>query len=185
MRMPILSAQVVCVFTLGFAVTSSATAATRMAVAASKPKRPADYGYKIVGPNGAVEISFARLALPGNAKLKPVTLKHLKNLPRAIRVLHRRRVRIRGYMSPTFKRTGITAFMLTSSAKAMAFPGRQVVTEIFPVHLRKGVTTRYVQNTRMITIEGKFVVDPWIEDGEVLRVYRIKNAIVLPLKPAK
>ena len=138
------------------------------------PKR----SFQSEGPDGAVRVTYDDLDLLKVLNMDPVTPEAPKLMPAWLKGLNGKRIRIRGFMSPAFQQRGITSFLMGRDNKACCFPGRAKVYDLFPVKLRKGVTTNYIQG-RPFDVVGIFYVKPWIEDGQVFQVYEIADAVVL------
>ena len=134
--------------------------------------------FRVEGPEGAVRVSYDDIDLLKVINMDPVTLDAPKHMPNWLKELNGKRIRIRGFMSPAFKQTGLEGFLMGRDNKACCFPGRAKIYDLFPVRLRKGHTTNYIQN-RPFDVVGTFQIKPWIEDGEMLRLYQIVDAVVV------
>lgn len=93
------------------------------------------------------------------------------------------RVRIRGFMYPTYDVTGVRKFLLAKELRLTNFVGPMGITELIPVSMRPGTTTNYIQNTQF-NLEGILHIDPVFEDGECVQLYRIDNARIVPDGPS-
>lgn len=127
---------------------------------------------------GAYRITYDDLDLLKILNMEPVTAEAPRLLPDWLKELDGERVRIRGFMSPAFRSTGLRGFAMGRDNKACCFPGRAKIYDLFPVVLKKGTTTNYIQN-RPFDVVGTFQIKPWIVDGEILRIYRIVDAEVI------
>jgi hypothetical protein len=134
--------------------------------------------FRVEGPDGAVRVSYDDIDLLKVLNMDPVTPDAPKLMPTWLKELHGKRIRIRGFMSPAFKQTGLEGFLMGRDNKACCFPGRAKIYDLFPVRLKKGHTTDYIQN-RPFDVVGTFQIKPWIEDGEILRLYQIVDAVVV------
>lgn len=110
----------------------------------------------------------------------------LKDVPTEIRRLHGRRVRLHGYMYPSFKEFGLTKFLFNSETRKKSFLlttelERVPVHFLIPVSLRAGTTTDYSQ--KPIAVEGRFVIRAEMSEGTLIFVYRIDDATVVGTKP--
>jgi len=135
--------------------------------------------FRVEGPEDALRITYDDIDLLKVLNMEPVTPDAPELMPDWLKELDGKRVRIRGFMSPSFQQSGLREFLLGRDNKACCFPGRAKVYDLFPVKMRDGHTTDYIQN-RPFDVVGIFQIKPWIEDGEVLRLYRIVDAIVIP-----
>lgn len=130
------------------------------------------------GPEGAVRVTYDDIDLLKVLNMDPVTPDAKKLMPMWLLNLEGRKIRIRGFMSPAFKQTGLKSFLMGRDNKACCFPGRAKVYDLFQVKLRDGVTTNYIQG-RPFDVVGTFYIKPWVEDGKVLDIYLIKDAVVV------
>ncbi|MCH8830681.1 MAG: hypothetical protein IID45_13980 [Planctomycetes bacterium] len=58
------------------------------------------------------------------------------------------------------------------------YPGNAKVYDLFPVTMRDGVTVDFILN-RPFDIVGIFKISPWIEDGKIIDIYQIEDAIMI------
>ncbi len=134
--------------------------------------------FRMEGPEGAVRISYDDIDLLKVLNMDPVTPDAPEKMPNWLKNLDGKRVRIRGFMSPAFRQTGLAGFLMGRDNKACCFPGRAKIYDLFPVKLRKGVTTDYIQN-RPFDVAGVFEIKTWVEGGELLQLYQIIDAVVV------
>lgn len=103
------------------------------------------------------------------------------SLPSYARRIHGRRIRITGIMFPTLTEHGLTSFEFipeTRRRPRAIMDGRPLpLHALIPVTIAAGHTESYEE--RPITIEGTFEIDIQEENGQVLSLYRIKNARVV------
>ena len=128
-----------------------------------------------------IDVELDELALEIDRKAKFT----LNNAPENIRQLHDRRIRLRGYMYPTFKQTGVTRFILNGETKQKAYHfagdlNRVPIHYYIPVTLRKGTSTEY--SLKPLSVEGQMRLQPDIVDGVIRFVYKLDDAIVTPTK---
>jgi hypothetical protein len=102
-------------------------------------------------------------------------------LPAYARRIHGRRIRITGIMFPTLKEHGLTSFEFIPETRrrprAIMDGSPLPLHALIPVTTVAGHTESYEE--RPITIEGTFEIDIQAENGQVLSLYRIKNARVV------
>lgn len=93
---------------------------------------------------------------------------------------HSGTVKIRGYIRPSFKQSGLEQFIFVRDNKECCFGPGAAIFDCVLVKLEKGVTTDYT--TRPITIEGKFIIKEYYggagKDRKVWAIYRMSNARV-------
>ena len=100
-----------------------------------------------------------------------------KLLTSKINGYHGGKVKIRGYIRPNFKQSGITKFIFVRDNKECCFGPQADIFDNIMVRLDKGTSTNFT--VRPITIEGDFVIKEYYgEGGEVFSVYRMYNAKV-------
>lgn len=137
-----------------------------------------DKSFQTVGPQGAIRVSYDDISLLKVLNMDPVPTDALNYLPKWMKELDGKRIRIRGFMSPAFKQQGITSFLMGRDNKACCFPGTAKVYDLFPVKLRDGVTTHFIDN-RPFDVVGVFHIKPWVEDGEWYQIYQITDAVII------
>lgn len=100
-------------------------------------------------------------------------------LPPLARRYHRRRVRLRGVMFPTAKPTGLSEFFLIPETKRRPVHWRAAypLHAVIPVSVATGATED--QLDKPFLLEGVLEIDIRSERGEVLFVYRIREARVI------
>lgn len=129
-----------------------------------------------------VDIELDELAVSFSRK-EPFTL---EKVPQSIRKLTDRRIRIRGYMFPTFEETGIVEFILNGETKANV-AGFGAGLDYIPIHylidvsLREGIDVEYTSEP--FIIEGIFSIEPDFSNGELMILFRIDDATLKPVRP--
>ena len=100
-----------------------------------------------------------------------------KLLTSKINGYHGGKVKIRGYIRPNFKQSGITKFIFVRDNKECCFGPQAAIFDNILVRLDEGESTNYT--VRPITVEGDFVLKEYFgADGEVWSLYRLYNAKV-------
>jgi hypothetical protein len=99
-------------------------------------------------------------------------------MPAWLRNLNNRRILIRGFMYPTFKETGLQAFILARDNQICCFGRDPKIYDLVRIMLRKGVTSDYIQG-RPFDVEGTFRIQPESDDGELYRLYTVDDAVVI------
>ena len=98
-----------------------------------------------------------------------------KMLSSKINSYHGGKVKIRGYIRPNFKQSGITKFIFVRDNKECCFGPQAAIFDNILVRLERGSSTNYT--VRPVTIEGDFVLKEYHgEDGNVWSLYRMYNA---------
>ena len=90
---------------------------------------------------------------------------------------HQGKVRLRGYIRPSFSQTGLTKFIFVRDNKECCFGPGAAIFDCVLVRLASGSKTNYT--VRPITIEGQFFLKEYRgPDGKVWSIYRMKHAQV-------
>lgn len=131
------------------------------------------------GPSGAVRVTYDDLDLLKVLNMEPVTPDAPEMMPDWMKELDGKRIRIRGFMSPSFMQDGITQFLMGRDNKACCFPGKAKVYDLFPVKLADGETTSFINN-RPFDVVGTFHIKPWVLDGKLVQIYTVVDARVIP-----
>ena len=89
-----------------------------------------------------------------------------------------KRIKIRGYIRPSFKQTGIEKFILVRDNQECCFGPGAMIYACMIVGMKKGTATEFT--TRPITVEGDFYLKEFEgPDGKLWAIYRLRNATVL------
>ena len=100
-----------------------------------------------------------------------------KLLSSKINGYHGGKVKIRGYIRPNFKQSGITKFIFVRDNTECCFGPQAAIFDNILVRLERGESTNFT--VRPITVEGDFVLKEYYGDnGEVWSLYRMYNAEV-------
>lgn len=86
--------------------------------------------------------------------------------------LDKRRIRIRGYILPTFQQTGITQFVLVRDNRECCFGPGAALHDCILVSMQEGKTTDY--SVAPVAVEGTFKIDELLDpDGKQLAIYQM------------
>ena len=89
-----------------------------------------------------------------------------------------KRIKIRGYIRPSFKQTGIEKIILVRDNQECCFGPGAMIYDCMIVGMKKGTATEFT--TRPITVEGDFYLKEFEgPDGKLWAIYRLRNATVL------
>jgi hypothetical protein len=100
-------------------------------------------------------------------------------MPSWLQSLDGKRIRIRGYMYPSFEEKGLRGFILARDNEICCFGRDPKPYDLIIVRLRDGVTTNYIQG-RPFDVVGVFHIDAAAEsDGKVYEIYQMDDAIVI------
>ncbi len=134
--------------------------------------------FKQEGDDGALRVSYDDIDLLKVLNMEPVTPDAPSLMPAWLKNLDGRRIRIRGFMYPTFQQTGVRAFGLARDNQICCFGKNPKIYDVFDVLLRQGVTTNYIPN-RPFDVVGVFHIRPETEDGKLYRLYEMDDATVI------
>lgn len=128
--------------------------------------------------DGVIRVSYDDIDLLKVLNMEPVPVNAVDYFPDWLNDLNGKRIRIRGFMFPPPRRTGIEFFQLARDNEICCFGKQAKIYDKFPVEMRKGVTTDYIFS-RPFDVVGKFVIDPFEDDGKLYELFRIEDAIII------
>jgi hypothetical protein len=137
-----------------------------------------DRKFKSEGPEGAWRVSYDDIDLLKVLNMDPVPPDAATKMPTWLKGLEGKRIRIRGFMYPTFSQTGIHAFGLARDNQICCFGRNPKIYDVFDVQLRDGVTTDYLPN-RPFDVVGVFHIRPEAEEGKLFHLYDMDDATVI------
>jgi len=123
----------------------------------------------------AIRVSYDDIDLLKVLNMHPVPTNAVDHFPDWLKKLDGQRIRIRGFMYPGFKSSGLTKFILTRDTGACCFGPDPLIYFLIPVKLADSETTDYI-HMKPFDVEGIFRIDPEVEEGELFQLYRIENA---------
>jgi hypothetical protein len=126
----------------------------------------------------AVRVSYDDIDLLKVLNMDPVPPDAATYMPAWLKSLDGRRIRIRGFMYPTFQQTGVHAFGLARDNQICCFGRNPKIYDVFDVVLHEGATTNYIPN-RPFDVVGVFHIHPEAEDGKLYRLYEMDDATVV------
>lgn len=131
-----------------------------------------------VKEKGAWRVSFDDIDLLKVLNMEPVPVDAANHFPEWLRNLNGQRVRIRGYMYPTYQDSGIENFLMVRDTGICCF-GRlpKLYDQIF-VSLAPGKTTNYL-NLRPFDVVGIFRIEMEVAKGVPLTLYWLDEAEVI------
>lgn len=134
--------------------------------------------FKVEGPEGALRVSFDDVDLLKVLNADPVPLDIEQHLPAWLSGLNGKTVRIRGWMFPPPIEKELPAFMFVRDNNICCFGRKALIYDKFGVRMRSGETTDYIQG-RPFDVVGRMRVSSRIDDGELVWLYMIDDAVVL------
>ena len=134
--------------------------------------------FETEGPDGALRVSYDDLDLLKVLNMEPVTTDAPDLLPDWLKSLDGKRVRVRGFMYPTFEERGLTRFILARDNQICCFGRDAKVYDLVRVGMKKDETTDYIQG-RPFDVVGVFRITPEVFGDELDRLYAIEDAVVI------
>lgn len=134
--------------------------------------------FKTEGPQNALRVSYDDLDLLKVLNMEPVPEDAVKHFPSWLKALDGRKVRVRGFMYPTFQATGIDQFVLARDNQICCFGRNPKVYDLVSVQMKERETTDYIQN-RPFDVIGTFRIDLIAEGGKPMGLYWLEDSIVI------
>jgi hypothetical protein len=94
----------------------------------------------------------------------------------AINDLEGKRISLRGYVLPSTRQSGITAFVLVRDNQECCFGPGAALFDCVLVKLREKHEIDYT--VRPVTVEGQFMIRPYTVGDRVMAVFRMKDCTV-------
>ena len=130
------------------------------------------------GDSKALRLTYDDIDLLKILNMEPVPYDADKHFPQWLNDLSGQRIRIRGFMYPTFEATGLTAFTMARDNGICCFVRQPKIYDIIGISLADGETTDYIEG-KPFDVEGVFQIAPEADDTELYQLYRIEDAKVL------
>ena len=144
----------------------------------SDPVQPASETrtFKIEGPEEALRISYDDFDLLKVMNLDPVPPDAPERMPKWLKELDGKRIRVRGFMYPPFQDKDIRGFVLARDNQICCFGRTPKEYDLVDVFMRSGVTTHYIQG-RPFDVVGVFKIKSEIE--KFTAMYELEDAVVI------
>ncbi len=130
------------------------------------------------GDSNALRLTYDDIDLLKILNMEPVPNDADKHFPAWLNDLSGQRIRIRGFMYPTFEATGLKAFTMARDNGICCFVRQPKIYDIIGISLADGATTDYIEG-KPFDVEGIFQIVPEADDTELYQLYRIADAKVL------
>lgn len=127
----------------------------------------------------AWRVSYDDLDLLKVLNLDPVTENAVDLMPAWLKDLNGQKIRIRGFMFPTFEAEGIERFVLARDNQICCFGRDPKLYDLVQVDMRQGKTTNYIPATRAFDVIGRFKIEMVSEDGKPFGLYYIEDAEII------
>ncbi|MCA9051242.1 MAG: hypothetical protein KDA89_21040 [Planctomycetaceae bacterium] len=126
----------------------------------------------------AIRLSYDDIDLLKILNMEPVPPDAPKHFPGWLNELDGKRIRIRGFMYPTFEATGLEAFTMARDNGICCFVRQPKIYDIIAIRLAKGETTDYIEG-KPFDVEGTFRIAPEADETELFQLYRVEDAVVI------
>ena len=94
-----------------------------------------------------------------------------------IREMEGKRIKIRGYIRPSFKQKGIKSFVFVRDNKECCFGPGAALYDCLIVKMKKGKSTTFT--VRPIAVEGEFSIKSYEgPDGNIWAIFRLTDSVV-------
>jgi hypothetical protein len=131
--------------------------------------------FRTEGTGGALRVSYDDLDLLKVLNMEPVTSDAVQRMPSWLKGLDGKKIRIRGFMYPTFEPTGIEQFVLARDNQICCFGRDPKVYDLIAIEMKSGKTTNYIPN-RPFDVAGTFRIEMFEDGGKPLGLYWISDA---------
>jgi hypothetical protein len=127
------------------------------------------------GAEKALRVSFDDYDLLKVLNMDPVTEDAPSRMPKWLKDLDGKRICVRGFMMPAFQDDDIRGFTLARDNELCCFGRNPLVYDLVDVFMRKGESTKYIQN-RSFDVIGVFHIGDSIIPGYL---YSMDDAVVI------
>ncbi len=163
---------------------AAAAGSSRRLAPGSYPITSARVTFEVEGPDGALRINFGDLDLQKLLNMNSITPDCVDKMPKWLKGLAGKKVRIRGYMKPGVQAEGIPQFVFVRSTDMCCFEPKGRVDHLVATTLKPGVTTDYIA-LKPFDVVGTFRIDKIeLDDGMIILLYHIDDAAIIRNKVA-
>ena len=127
----------------------------------------------------ALRVSYDDLDLLKVINMEPVTADAVDQMPVWLKGLSGQRIKIRGFMYPTFETEGIERFVLARDNQICCFGRDPKIYDLVQIDMRAGKTTNYIPATRAFDVVGRLKIEMVAEDGKPYGLYFLEDAEVI------
>ena len=135
--------------------------------------------FRTDGASKALRVSYDDLDLLKVLNMEPVTIDAIDHMPAWLKGLNGQRIKIRGYMFPTFETEGIERFVLARDNQICCFGRDPKVYDLVQIDLKAGKTTRYIPATRAFDVVGRLKLEMVAADDKPFGLYFLEDAEVI------
>ena len=135
--------------------------------------------FRTDGASKALRVSYDDLDLLKVLNMEPVTIDAIDHMPAWLKGLNGQRIKIRGYMFPTFETEGIERFVLARDNQICCFGRDPKVYDLVQIDLKAGKTTHYIPATRAFDVVGRLKLEMVAADDKPFGLYFLEDAEVI------
>lgn len=127
----------------------------------------------------ALRVSYDDLDLLKVINMEPVTADAVDQMPSWLKNLSGQRIKIRGFMYPTFETEGIERFVLARDNQICCFGRDPKIYDLVQIDMRAGKTTNYIPATRSFDVVGRLKIEMVAEGDKPFGLYFLEDAEVI------
>lgn len=127
----------------------------------------------------SLRVSYDDLDLLKVLNMEPVTDDAVDQMPEWLRGLNGQRIKIRGFMYPTFETEGIERFVLARDNQICCFGRDPKIYDLVQIDMRAGTTTNYIPATRAFDVVGRLKIEMVSDGGKPYGLYFLEDAVVI------
>ena len=139
--------------------------------------------------NGPIELKIQDVAKNKTSKTQAISFDDIKfemgkddlfkrsMLTKKIKDYDGTKIKIRGYILPSFKQDGLTQFVLVRDNMECCFGPGAAIYDCVMIQMQSGKSTSF--SVRPVTVEGDFKIDIWEDfDGVIRAIYHLNGESV-------
>ena len=138
-----------------------------------------DKTFRAEPKTGSLRVSFDDFDLLKVLNMEPVIVEAVELMPAWLRGLDGKRIRVRGFMYPTYDTEGIEQFVLARDNQICCFGREPKVYDLVQIYMKAGKTTNYIPASRAFDVIGTFRIQLQAEEGKIYGLYKIDQAEVI------
>jgi hypothetical protein len=164
-------------------VPSTTEAALKQPTPTAEPRKVEvlipDKTFRTDATSKALRVSYDDLDLLKVINMEPVTADAVDHMPPWLKGLNGQRIKIRGFMYPTFETEGIERFVLARDNQICCFGRDPKIYDLVQIDMRAGKTTNYIPATRAFDVVGRLKIEMVAEGDKPFGLYFLEDAEVI------
>lgn len=134
--------------------------------------------FQTVGRERALRVTFDDIDLLKILNMEPVPENAPSLMPDWLKELDGKKIRLRGFMFPTYRDTGVEIFVFARDNELCCFGRSPKMYDVMKVSMKDGVTTDYIEG-RPFDVIGTFHIADKAVMASYPKLYSITDAIVI------